>query len=107
GVECLSFGRDHDTIALLPGAGVRFTPTQFKARELQCIERDEQVLRPLETETALSDSVVDEKIIEERWPYYAVITSKSVRGVVNTRRHSRRFVFTHTRRKRGDVVHQG
>ena len=78
-VEWLSFGGDHYTIALLPGAGVCFAPMQLNGGKIQCIETHEQVLCPLETETALPDSAVDEKIIEKRRPDDAIIASELAR----------------------------
>jgi len=55
----VSFRSDNDAIVLLPIPGVRFVPVQLEAGEFQCIEGDEQVLRPLETVTTFSDAPVD------------------------------------------------
>src|SRR5438046_4876309 len=58
-VEWLPFRSDNDAIVLAPIPGVRFAPVQLEAGEFQCIESDEQVLRPLETVTAFSDVPMD------------------------------------------------
>ena len=58
-VEWLSFRSDNDAIVLAPIPGVGFAPVQLEAGEFQCIEGDEQILRPLETVTAFSDVPMD------------------------------------------------
>src|SRR6266516_3478619 len=63
-LEWLALGGDHDTIVLAPRVRIIFAPVQFEAGELQSIEGDEQVLRPLVAVAAFPDAMVDEKIIE-------------------------------------------
>src|SRR5438094_3213924 len=62
--EWLSFGSHDDAIVLAPRARIIFAPAQLEAGEFQCIEGDEQVLRPLVAVAAFSEAVIDEKIIE-------------------------------------------
>jgi len=62
----LSFCGDNEAIVLAVGAGVRFAPVKFEGPEFQRIQRNEQVLGPLITVTALSESVKDEEIVEDR-----------------------------------------
>jgi len=81
-VEWLSFRSDNDAIVLAPIPGIRFAPMQLEAGEFQCIESDEQVLRPLETVTAFSDVPMDQEIIENWRAEHAILPSELTGGGV-------------------------
>src|SRR3989442_5256654 len=72
-VEWLSFRSDNDAIVLASIPRVRFAPMQLEAGEFQCIQRDEQVLGPLETVTGFFDVPVDWEIIENRGAENAIL----------------------------------
>src|SRR6266849_5011895 len=98
-VEWLSFRSDNDAIVLLPIPGVRFAPVQIEAGEFQCIEGDEQVLRPLVAVAAFPEAVIDEEIIENWRAEHAVLFSKLAGGGVSALCQQHRFLPIHPRRK--------
>src|SRR6266513_787794 len=81
-VEWLSLSSDNNAIVLAPIPGVRFAPMQLEAGEFQCIEGDEQVLRPLETVPAFSDVPVDQEIIENWRAEHAILPPELAGGSV-------------------------
>ncbi len=95
-IKRLAFRRDHHTIVLSPGAGVRFTPVKFKSLEFQRIERGEQVLRPLITVPAFPKAVIDEKIIKDRRAKHAVLLSEPINSGVGAGRQEGRLLSIHS-----------
>src|SRR6266566_3015828 len=73
-LEWLSFGGDHDTIVLKPCARIIFSPVQLEAGELQSIESNKQVLRPLVTVAAFPEAVVDKEIIKNWRAKHSVLS---------------------------------
>jgi hypothetical protein len=63
-IKRLSFCGNDDAIVLAPCVPVRVTPVKFKRLEFQCVERKEQVLRPLKAVAPFSPAVIDEEIVE-------------------------------------------
>src|SRR5438105_3611278 len=82
-VEWLSFRSDNDAVVFAPIPGVRFGPVQLEAGEFQCIEGDEQVLRPLETVATFPDAPVHEKVIENWRAEHVVLFSELADGGVS------------------------
>ena len=105
-VEWLPFRSDNDAIVLAPIPGVGFAPVQLEAGEFQCIEGDEQILCPLETVTAFSDTPVHEKVIENWRAEHAVLFSKLTGGGVSALCQQICFLPIHSWRKRRDLVRQ-
>src|SRR4030095_8457098 len=98
-VELLAFRSDNDAIVLSPCPGVCFAPAQFEARELQCIEGDEQILRPMETVTAFSDAPVNQEVIENWRAEHAVLLSELAGRGVRALCQQPRFLPIYPRRK--------
>src|SRR5439155_18864437 len=63
-LERLAFGSYDDAIVLAPSARIIFAPVQVEAGELQFIEGDEQVLRPLVAVTAFPEGVIDKEVVK-------------------------------------------
>src|SRR5436305_14847216 len=82
-VEWLSFRSDNDAVVFAPIPGVRFAPVQLEAGEFQCIEGDEQVVRPLETVAAFAEAPVHEEVIENLRAGQVVLFSELAGGGVN------------------------
>jgi hypothetical protein len=61
--ECLGSGRNYDDVMLAIGVGKRLGPVELKRLQLQCIQSDEKLCCPLETESSFSRSHVDEKVL--------------------------------------------
>src|SRR5947208_9856080 len=61
--ECLASGRNYDDIMLAIGVGKRLGPVELDGLQLQCIQSDEKLRCPLETESPFSRSHIDEKVL--------------------------------------------
>src|SRR5437867_11999083 len=83
-IKWVSFRSDNDAIVLAPRAGVIFAPVQLEADKFQCIEGDEQVLRPLETVATFSDAMINKKIIENWRTKHSVFSPEFAYGGVST-----------------------
>src|SRR6266576_3696071 len=98
-LEWLSFGGDHDAIVLAPRARIIFAPVQLEAGELQFIERDEQVLRPLVTVTAFPEAMINKKIIENWRAKHPVVSPEFADSGVSALCQQLCFFSIHRRRK--------
>src|SRR6266550_5356691 len=95
-LEWLSFGGDHDAIVLAPRARIIFAPVQLQAGELQFIERDEQVLRPLVTVAAFPEAVIDKEIIKNWRAKHPVVSPKFADSGVSAIRDQPRLLPLHS-----------
>jgi len=105
-VEWLSFRSNHDAIVLAPIPGVRFAPVQLEAGELQCIEGDEQVLRPLETVATFPDAMINKKVIENWRTKHPVLSPELAYRGVSALCQQPCFFSIHSRRKGRKLVGQ-
>src|ERR1700674_715900 len=71
-LQRLAPGRDHHVIVLARRSGKRFCPMEFEGFELQRIQRNEQVFRPVKTVAPLSRPRLDEKVLQARRPDHAL-----------------------------------
>jgi hypothetical protein len=95
-IKRLSLCRDHQTIVLAPCAGVRFAPVKLKSFELQRIERNKQVRRPLVTVAAFPEPVIDKKIVKDWRTKHLVLAPEPIRSRVGALRQSGRFRRIHS-----------
>src|SRR5205814_97053 len=105
-VEWLSFRSDNDAVVFAPIPGVRFAPVQLEAGEFQCIEGDEQVLRPMETVATSPDAPVHEKVIENWRAEHVVVFSELADGGVSALCQQPCFFAIHLRRKGRKLARQ-
>src|SRR6266480_3789097 len=105
-LEWLSFGGDHDAIVLAPRARIIFAPVQLEAGELQFIERDEQVLRPLVAVTAFPEAMINQEIIENWRAKHSVLSPELAYGGVSALCQQRCLLPIHSRRKPRELVGQ-
>src|SRR6266576_4303350 len=105
-LEWLSLGGDHDTIVLAPRARIIFAPVQLQAGELQFIERDEQVLRPLVTVAAFPEAVIDKEIIKNWRAKHPVVSPEFADIGVSAVCEQLGLVTIHSWRKCRELVGQ-
>ncbi len=105
-IKRLSLGRDHQTIVLAPCAGVRFAPVKLESFELQRIEHNKQVSRPLVTVTTFPEPVIDKKIVKNWRTKHSVLASESIRSRIGALCQEPRFVPIHSGRKCRELVGQ-
>ena len=105
-IKRLSLGRNHQTIVLAPCAGVRFAPVKLESFELQRIERNKQVSRPLVTVAAFPEPVIDKKIVKDWRAKHSVLASESIHGRIGALCQEPRFVPIHSGRKCREFVGQ-
>src|SRR6266542_628556 len=105
-LEWLSFGGGDDAIVLAPRARIIFAPVQLQAGELQFIERDEQVLRPLVTVAAFPDAMINKKIIENWRAKHPVLSPEFAYSGVSALRHQLCLIPIHSWRKGRKLVGQ-
>ena len=105
-VEWVSFRSDNDAVVFAPIPGVCFAPVQLQAVEFQCIEGDEQVLRPLETVAAFPEAPVHEEVIENWRAEHVVLFSELADGGVSALCQQPCFFSIHPRRKGRELARQ-
>src|SRR6266566_9752689 len=98
-VEWLSFHSDNDAIVLAPIPRVRFAPVQLEAGELQFVEGDEQILRPLVTVATFPEAVIDKEIIENWRAKHPVVSPELAYSGVSALCQQPCFFSIHRRRK--------
>ncbi len=81
--EGLAPGGDHDGIVLAQSARVRIRPMQLEGGEAQALQLAQQVLRPMETESAFPEARVDEDVLEMRGADRAIIVRQASRNLVS------------------------
>ena len=94
--EQLSVGGDDQTIILAPRAGVRFAPVKLESFQLQCIERNEQVRRPLITVAAFPQTVINKKIIKDWRAKHAVLPPELIDSGIGAISQQRRLLPIHS-----------
>src|SRR5437667_1702870 len=92
----LSFRGDDETIVLAPCAGVRFAPVKLESFQLQCVERNEQVRRPLITITAFPQTVINKEIIKDRRAKHAVLPPELIDSGIGAISQQRRLLPIHS-----------
>jgi len=105
-VEWLSFRSDYDAIVLAPIPGVRFAPVQLEAGELQSVEGDEQVFRPLVTVTTFPEAMINKEIIENWRGKHPVFSPELAYSGVSALCHQFRLLPIHSWRKCRELVGQ-
>src|SRR5437773_12458586 len=81
--EWLSFGSHDDAIVLAPRARIIFAPVQLEAGELQFIEGDEQVFRPLVAIATFSDAMIDKEVVKNCRANHSVFSTEFAYGGVS------------------------
>src|SRR5207248_653577 len=105
-LEWLPFSSDHDTIVLAPCARIMFAPVKFQTVQFQCLQRDEQILRPLVTVAAFLEPMVNKKIIEDRRAKHSVLSPQLADSCVSTICEELCLSAVHSRRKRCKSIGQ-
>src|SRR5438128_4151792 len=62
--ECLASGRNYDDVMLGTGVGTRLGPVELERLQLQCIQSNEKLRRPLKTESPFSPAHINKQVIK-------------------------------------------
>ena len=103
-IKWLSFRSDNDAIVLAPRARIIFAPVQLEAGEFQCIEGDEQVLRPLVAVTAFPQAMIDKKVVKNWRSKHSVFSPEFAYGGVSALCQQLCLLPIHSRRKRREFA---
>src|SRR5439155_25756789 len=105
-LERLAFGSYDDAIVLAPSARIIFAPVQVEAGELQFIEGDEQVLRPLVAVTAFPEAVIDKEVVKNWRSKHSVFSPELAYSGVSALPEQLCLLPIHSWRKRRQLIGQ-